>query len=441
MNGIRILNPERPKSKTLLKHDEEVISPSLARSGTSIYATRGEGCYLEDADGNVYLDFAAGIAVSATGYKHEGVNAAIKAQVDQFLHLPGTSTGFGPFSQLSAKLAALFPSGTPNGVFLTNSGTEAMEAAIKLVRAATKRPYFISFFGGFHGRTTGALALTASKTVQKRGFSPYMPGVHHVPYANCRHCPVNLSPNTCDVECARYMEDYLFAGAVPPDEVGAIVFETVQGEGGYVIPPKKFFDYLVSLRERYGILLVADEIQAGMGRTGKMFAFEHFDFVPDIVCVGKGIASGLPLGAIIARRELMTWEKGSHASTFGGNPVACAAALKTIELLQTELTANAAAMGAHFVSSLKQQLAGTPGIGDVRGLGLMVAIEFVEPGTHAVPAPTLRDRFLQSCLSKGLLALGCGKSVARLTPPLIVTANQINEAVAVIALVCKELAR
>jgi 4-aminobutyrate aminotransferase len=381
---------------------------------------------IEDPDGNRFLDFAAGIAVVATGHCHPQVVQAIQEQAARLIHMSGTDFYYENMVQLAERLAALVPGGVPRRVYFGNSGTEAVEAAIKLARYHTGRGQFVAFVGAFHGRTMGSLALTGSKNIQKKGFFPMMPGAHHVPYAYCYRCAYGKTPDTCAVECVDAIETELFRTTLPPDDVAAIFVEPVQGEGGYVVPPQKFFDELRRLADEYGILLIFDEVQSGMGRTGKMFACEHFGAVPDVITLAKGIASGLPLGATIARAELMQWPPGAHASTFGGNPVGVAAALATVELLERELMDNAARVGAHLMSRLRDLPARIPIVGDVRGLGLMIGIELVRDQTTKERAPALRDSLVQMCFERGLLVLGAGPNSIRLCPPLVITRNQAD---------------
>jgi 4-aminobutyrate aminotransferase len=385
-----------------------------------------------DVDGNTFLDFAAGIAVCATGHCHPGIVKAIQEQSVRLIHLSGTDFYYPQLSALAQKLAEIAPGSWDKKVYFGNSGAEAIEAALKLARFATGRKKFIAFYGAFHGRTLGALSLTASKPVQRRGFGPLLEGITHVPYPYCYRCPNRPSDGGCHPACLRVIEDQLFKTILSPDEVAAIVFEPVQGEGGYIVPPPEFFEELKRLSQKYGILLIADEVQCGMGRTGKMFAVEHFGIEPDIVAVAKGIASGLPLGAIIARAELMSWPPGSHASTFGGNPISCAAALETIRLIEDELMQNAAVTGEHLLRSIRQLMLRCPVIGDVRGLGLMIGIELVKDRASKEKAGAWRDLAVQRCFEKGLLVLGCGENTLRLMPPLIVNRSQADAAVEIL---------
>jgi 4-aminobutyrate aminotransferase len=420
-----------PRARQIIERDKKVISPSYTRS-YPLVASRGEGAIVEDVDGNRFLDFNAGIAVVATGHCHPKVVEAIQRQAAQLVHMSGTDFYYENMVALAEKLAAMAPGGGERRVSFGNSGTEAIEAALKLARYSTGREKFIAFLGAFHGRTMGSLSLTASKPVQRRGFSPLVPGVHHIPYAYCYRCAYGKSPDTCAVECVKVIEDQLVKTVLPADEVAAIVVEPVQGEGGYVVPPQKFFDELARIAKRFGMLLVFDEVQSGMGRTGKMWAAEHFGASPDILAVAKGIASGLPLGATVARADLMTWPPGAHASTFGGNPVACAAALTTIELLEKELVANAARMGAYIMDRLRDWPSRFAMVGEVRGLGLMIGIELVRDQQTRERAPAVRNRVLELAFERGLLVLGAGENSIRLCPPLVITRDQAAFAVDVL---------
>jgi 4-aminobutyrate aminotransferase len=414
-----------PLAQAIIQRDQAVMSPSYTRS-YPLVAARGEGAMVEDPDGNRFLDFAAGIAVVATGHCHPQVVQAVQAQAARLIHMSGTDFYYENMVQLAERLAALVPCEVPRRVYFGNSGAEAIEAAIKLARYHTGRGQFLAFVGAFHGRTMGALSLTGSKSIQKKGFFPLMPGAHHMPYAYCYRCAYGKSPDSCAVECVKAIEKELFRTTLPPEEVAAIFVEPVQGEGGYVVPPQKFFDELRRLADKYGILLVFDEVQSGMGRTGKMFACEHFGAVPDVITLAKGIASGLPLAATIARADLMKWSPGAHASTFGGNPVAVAASLATLELLEQELVDNAARMGAHLMSRLQNLPRRIPQVGDVRGLGLMIGIELVRDQATRERAPELRDKLVQMCFERGLLVLGCGPNTIRLCPPLVITRDQAD---------------
>jgi 4-aminobutyrate aminotransferase len=412
-----------PRALAIIERDREVVSPSYTRC-YPLVAQQGEGATVEDVDGNRFLDFNAGIAVVATGHCHPRVVEAIQRQAARLIHMSGTDFYYEEMVALAEKLAEIAPGEASRRVSFGNSGTEAIEGAIKLARYATGRDKIIAFLGGFHGRTLGALSLTARKAVQRTGFGPLLPGVIHAPYPYCYRCPFNREPEGCAVECVAFIEKTLLKTIAPAEETAAIVVEPVQGEGGYIVPPRKFFDELQRVARQNGILLIFDEVQSGMGRTGKMWAAEHFEAMPDIFAVAKGIASGLPLGATVARADLMTWPPGAHASTFGGNPVACAAALTTIALLQEELLENATAMGSFLRARMGDWPRRFPIVGEVRGLGLMIGIELVRDQTTRERAPQLRDRVVQRAFEQGLLVLGAGDNTIRLSPPLVVTRDQ-----------------
>ena len=407
-----------PKASKLIALDERYTSPSYTRV-YPLAVAQGAGAVIEDVDGNRFLDFNAGIAVCSTGHCHPRVVKAIQEQAARLIHMSGTDFYYGPQAELARKLAELGPGAGHKRVFFTNSGAEAVEAAFKLARYHTKRKHMIAFFGAFHGRTLGALSLTASKVTQRAGFAPLIPQVSHVDYPNCYRCPVSASEDCC-LDCLDQIENKLFKRTISANEVAAIIVEPIQGEGGYIVPPPEFHQRLKALAERHGILLIADEVQSGMGRTGKMFAMEHWGVEPDITCLAKGIASGMPLGAIIARDEIMDWPPGSHASTFGGNPISCAAALETIALLEEGLIANAASVGAYLIERLTELQSRHELIGDVRGKGLMIGIELVRDRQTKEPAVAERNTIVQECFQKGLLLLGCGISSIRFSPPLII---------------------
>jgi 4-aminobutyrate aminotransferase len=420
-----------PKARAWVERDEATISTSYTRAYPLVVES-GRGAELTDVDGNVFLDMNAGIAVGATGHAHPQVVKAIQDQAAQFIHMSGTDFYYPQEIRLAEKLAAIVPGKNRKRAFLCNSGTEAVECAIKLSRYKTGRTQFIAFIGAFHGRTMGSLSLTASKAVQKRGFAPTMPGVTHVPYADCRRCVFNLKFPSCNLACVSYIEEVVFKKVVPPEDTAAIVVEPIQGEGGYIIPPPGYHQALAKLAKKYGILFVMDEIQAGMGRTGKWFGIDHWPgVVPDIVTIAKGVASGMPLGACIASRELMDWPPGSHGNTFGGNPVSCAAALATIDLLEKGLIENARTVGAFMAKELQAMTERVEHIGWVNALGLMIGIEIVaKPGTN-LPAPKLRGRVETECFKRGVLVLGCGPSSIRMAPPLVLTRAQAQVALEV----------
>jgi len=402
-----------PKAAKIIKSDTRYISPSYTRSYPFV-AKSGSGAMVEDVDGNRFLDFNAGIAVCSTGHCHPDVVRAIQKQAETLIHMSGTDFYYEQMPQLARKLESLMPDGRQWRCFFGNSGTEAIEAAMKLARYATGRWQFIAFHSSFHGRTMGSLSLTSSKPVQRRGFGPLIPGVTHIPFGNCD-----------------YLEGVVFKTTVNPGEVAAIIVEPIQGEGGYIVPPPEFLPRLEQIARKHGILLVADEVQSGMGRSGKIFAFEHFDFHPDIVAIAKGIASGMPLGVMIAHADTMTWEPGAHASTFGGNPVCLAAALETIRLLQEKYVANSAKVGVFLLARLKKLKQRHAAIIDVRGRGLMIGVQ--------ISKPELRDAIIQECFLRGLLLLGAGASTIRLCPPLVIDEEQAAFAVETLSTAIAEL--
>ncbi len=416
-----------PRAQAVIARDAAVLSPSYTR-GYPFVAARGEGAIVEDVDGNRFLDFNAGIAVVASGHCHPAVVKAIREQAARLIHMSGTDFYYENMVELAEKLAALVPGGGPRRVYFGNSGTEAVEAALKMARYHTGRDKFLAFLGSFHGRTMGALSLTSSKVAQRKKFGPLVPGVHHIAYPYCYRCPVNLDVNTCRVECLKQAER-LFETILPVDEIAAIVVEPIQGEGGYVVPPQKFFDELQAMAKRHNLLLIADEVQSGMGRTGKMWASDHFGLAPDIITIAKGIASGMPLSATVARADVMQWKPGAHASTYGGNPVAVAASLATLELLENELVENSARVGEFIMSRIADWPRRFPCVGDVRGRGLMIGVEFVRGGAAKERAPEIRDRVERLAFERGLLVLGAGQNSIRLCPPLVVTRDQAAFAV------------
>jgi 4-aminobutyrate aminotransferase len=405
-----------PNAAAIIARDEAVTSPSLTRV-YPLVVQRGRGCVVEDVDGNRFLDFNAGIAVVAAGHSHPDVNAAIHAQVDDVLHYCSSDFYLPAYADVSERLARLAPMAGPVRTFLSNSGTEAIEAALKLARHHTGRPNAIAFLGGFHGRSLGSLSLTASKSRQRAGFGAVTPGSFHAPYWDPY---ADSAPTGAD-----YIEQVLFKRLTHPSDVAAVFVEPIQGEGGYIVPPPGWLSALRDLCDRHDILLVVDEVQSGVGRTGTMWACEHEGVEPDIVCIGKGLASGLPLAGIIARAELMNWEPGGHGSTFGGNPVACAAANATLKLVESGLADNAAKVGAHLISALTELAAERPFIEQVRGRGLMIGLD--------APDHDAAEALQEACFRRGLLTLTCGERSLRLAPPLVVTAEQADAAVSIIA--------
>jgi 4-aminobutyrate aminotransferase len=413
-----------PEARALLARDAEVVSPSYPRD-YPFAMSHGRGTQVWDVDGNAFLDFAAGIAVCSTGHAHPRVVEAVKSAADKFLHI-SSDYWHEEMTGLGERLARLAPFGEPAMSFFCQSGTESVEAAIKLARYVTGRPRFIAFLGGFHGRSMGSLAFTSSKVTQQAGFFATMPGVTHVPYPN------PYRPLFAGDDAGRATLDYvrlLFEKNVPPREVAAILVEPIQGEGGYLVPPDGFLAGLRALCDEHGILLVFDEVQSGVGRTGKMFACEHWDVAPDLMCLAKGLGSGLPIGALVARRRLMSqWKRGAHGNTYGGNPLACAAANATLDLVEGRLCANAASVGEHFSARLRGLQRDFACIGEVRGKGLMIGMELIEADAARTPARRLCDAVVTAAFHHGLLLLSCGASTVRFMPPLNVTREEVDEA-------------
>jgi 4-aminobutyrate aminotransferase len=416
-----------PRARAIVKRDQAVISPSYPR-GYPFVMDHGSGTEVWDVDGNRFLDFAAGIAVASTGHSHPKVVKAIQEQAEKFIHI--SSDFYHPlWVELAERINEIAPFLDNAVSFMTNSGTESVEAAIKLARFYTGRSQFIGFLGGFHGRTMGAVTFTASKPVYHRDFYPLMNGVVHAPFPDPYRPVLKSAPGEdYGVTVVRYIEEQILGHLLPAEEVAGVLVEPIQGEGGYVVPTPGFFPALRELCDRHGMLLIVDEVQSGMGRTGKWWGIENFGVEPDIVCAAKGIASGVPLGVMFARESIMTWPQGSHGNTFGGNPLACAAALATIDLLENVYIQNAAEIGAYTLARLREMAARHPSIGDVRGFGLMIGVEFIKDGVTKEPAEKLRDRIVEQAFLRGLLLLGCGKSTIRLTPPLSVSKPEIDEA-------------
>ncbi len=417
-----------PKASEIVERDRRVISPSYTRD-YPLVAKTGRGAIVEDVDGNTFLDFAAGIAVVATGHCHPQVVAAIQKQASELIHMSGTDFYYPSMVELAEKLAAIAPGKSPKRVYFGNSGTEAIEAAMKLARYHTRRDKFIAFNGCFHGRTFGSLSLTASKAVQRKQFGSLLAGVFHTPYPDAYRGAYGVRPEHAAADALAHIERELFKRLVDPEDVAAIFVEPIQGEGGYVVAPAEFLQGLEQLCRRHGILLVADEVQSGMGRTGKWWASDHAGIEPDMICTAKGIASGMPLSAVIAKADVMDWKPGAHASTFGGNPVAVAASLATLDLLQRELIANAARVGEFIFRRTAGWRERHKIVGDVRGRGLMVGIEFVRDQKTKERAPDLRSRVIQAAFQKGLLVLGAGENTLRLAPPLMIDEEQAEFAV------------
>lgn len=417
-----------PKALETIKRDSQVVSPSYPRAYEFVM-DHGSGVEVWDVDGNRYLDFAAGIAVANTGHSHPKVVAAIKEQADKFLHI--SSDFYHPiWVDLSERLSELAPFEEPGRIFLGNSGTEAVEAAIKLARRHTGRQQFIGFLGAFHGRTMGSLAFTASKTKYRRGFLPVMNGVTHVPFPNPYRPMIEMEGRDYGEKIVRYIEDVILKSLLPPEDVAGILVEPIQGEGGYLVPPDGFFPALRELCDKHGILLIVDEVQSGVGRTGKMWAIEHWGVEPDIIASAKGLGSGVPIGATIARASVMDWPQGAHGNTYGGNPLACAAALATLDLVENGLMQNAAEQGSYLMDALEEIQVRHPSIGQVRGKGLMIGVEFVKDKASKEPAVELRNAVERKSFETGLITLGCGTSTIRMAPPLVIEQGQIDEALA-----------
>src|SRR3972149_3124076 len=420
-----------PKAQAMIERDRKVISPSYPR-GYPFVMDHGKGSEVWDVDGNRFLDFMGGIAVVSTGYSHPKVVKAIQEQAEKFIHI---SSDFyhENWIKLAEKLDEIAPMQEAALSFMTNSGTEAVETAIKLARYHTKRTNFIGFTGAFHGRTMGAVTFTASKAKYHSGFYPLMNGVTHAPFPNPYHPVLERRKGEDYGEAAvRYIEDEILNQILPPKDVAGVLVETIQGEGGYIIPPDGFYPALRKLCTRHGILMILDEVQSGMGRTGKWWAIEHFGVEPDIVCVGKGVASGVPLGAIIARKSVVTWPYGSHGNTYGGNPIACAAGLATIELIEQEYMQNAAEVGQYTLDALAEIMVRHPSIGDVRGIGLMIGVEFVKDRETKEADHDLRDQVVDLAFQRGLLSLGCGKSTLRIAPPLSISRSEMDEGLVIL---------
>jgi 4-aminobutyrate aminotransferase len=426
-----VVPPPGPKARDIVARDSAWASTSYIKEYPLAIAG-GRGVMVEDVDGNKYLDMMAGIAVASTGYGHPEVISAIKTAAEKFLHICGSDFYYEGMAAVCERLAKVAPGTSKKRVFLTNSGTEAVEGAIKLARHSTRRTGLISFKGAFHGRTYGAMSLTSSKAKQHAGFTPLLPEVYHLPFGYCYRCDFSKTFPSCELFCVSSIESDLFHRDLDPHDVAAIFVEPVQGEGGYVVPPAGYLKALRALCDKHGILLVFDEIQSGIGRTGKMFAAEHAGVEPDILLTAKGLASGMPLGAIIAKESIMHWGTGSHGSTFGGNPVCCAAALATLNVVERELITNAAAMGERLLAGVRDLATRHEVIGDVRGLGLMIGVEFVKDRKTREPHPNAVRDLVNDAFAKGLLLLGCGKSTLRLAPPLVIDAQDVDTGLAMI---------
>ncbi|MFY9731910.1 MAG: acetyl ornithine aminotransferase family protein [Candidatus Acidiferrales bacterium] len=429
-----------PKAKQLVERDAAVVSPSYTRD-YPLVAKIGRGAMIEDVDGNTFLDFAAGIAVCATGHCHPEVVAAIQKQASELIHMSGTDFYYPNLVELAEKLASIAPGKTPKRVYFGNSGAEAIEAAIKLVKYHTKRDKLIAFHGAFHGRTMGALSLTASRSIQRKGFGTLLSGVFHMPFPDTYRGTYGIRPESASADCLSYLENELFRRRVDPEEVAGIFIEPIQGEGGYLPAPADFLQGLQRICRKYGIMFVADEVQSGMGRTGKWWASDHAGIEPDIICTAKGIASGMPLSAIIARADVMNWVPGAHASTFGGNPVCIAASIATLGLLERQYMANAARMGDYIMKRTADWTEKHKIVGQVRGKGLMIGIEFVRDQKTKEKATDLRNKLVQMAFHKGLLVLGSGDTTLRLCPPLLIDEAQADFALDTLEACINELER
>lgn len=421
-----VVTPPGPKARGIVERDHALISPSFGRAYPLVIKS-GLGSIITDVDGNEFIDMNAGLAVCSIGHRHPKVIAAIKEQVDRFLHYSYTDFYYESYVDLGETLHDLIPGDFRKKFFYGNSGAESVEAAIKLARWHSRRQGILAYIGSFHGRTMGAVSLTGSKPAQRRYFSPLVPGVEHIFYPYCYRCPFNLECPDCGFRCVSYIDDYLFHKFVPPEEVAMVVAEPIQGEGGYIVPPKGYFRELKKLLDEHGILLAMDEVQTGIGRTGKWFGIEHFDAVPDIVCMAKGIAAGLPLGVTASRADLMDWTPGSHASTFGGNPVSCAAAQAVIGVIKEEkLLENAEKQGSYIMKRLNEAMDDHPMMGDVRGAGLMVGVELVKDRDTKEPAREETVDVMMRCFRKGVAIVNCGVSTIRMMPPLVITRDLVD---------------
>ena len=434
-----VVRPPGPKARELVKRDEASISPSYVRYYPLVIES-GKDCIVKDVDGNDYIDFNSGLACLNVGHSHPKVVNAIKNQCDRFLHYSNTDFYYREVVNLAEKLFEITPGRFKKKVYSGNSGAEAVEAAIKLSKWHTRKHQFIAFIGGFHGRTLGALSLTGSKLVQRRHYFPMLPGVTHVPYPYCYRCPFKLSYPDCNYWCVDFIDELVLQKYVPPEEVVGVVFEPIQGEGGYVVPPPEYFQRLKKLADKYGFILIDDEIQSGMGRTGRWFAIEHWKVEPDVICAAKALASGLPLGATVARARLMDWEGGSHASTFGGNPLACAAALAVIDVINEEkLLENAEKQGNYIMKWLQNLKEEREIVGDVRGKGLMIGIEIVEDKETKNPEADKAKEIMLRCWKRGIAIIACGVSTVRIVPPLTITRELVDAGLEIIEDVIKEV--
>ena len=420
------VTPPGPKAKKIVERDAAVISPSFGRAYPLVVES-AEGNIVKDVDGNEFIDMNAGLAVCSVGHGHPKLKKAIKDQVDNFIHYSYTDFFYDDYVNLGEELSKILPMEGPKKVFYGNSGAESIEAAMKVSRWHSGRQGYLAYIGSFHGRTLGAVSLTASKPYQRRKFSPLIPGVEHIFYPYCYRCPFNLECPSCGFACVDYIDDYLFHKYVAPEEVAMLIAEPMQGEGGYVVPPDGYFKKLKKLLDEYGILFAVDEVQSGVGRTGKWWAIEHFGVEPDILCSAKGIAAGLPLGVMASKAEIQDWTPGSHASTFGGNPVSCAAALAVLDIIKTDnLLENATEQGGYIKKRLEEMKETHPMIGDVRGMGLMVGVEIVKDKDSKEVAPKATEEIMMECFRNGLAIVNCGVNIIRWMPPLTITRDLVE---------------
>jgi 4-aminobutyrate aminotransferase len=436
-----VVSPPGPKARALVQMDEQFVSPSYTRYYPLVVES-AKDCIVKDVDGNEYIDLNAGIACMSVGHCHPRVVEAIKAQCDRFLHYSNTDFYYKEVITLAEKLAKITPGEFEKKTYFGNSGTEAVEAAIKLARWHTRKPLFIGFINAFHGRTMGSLAFTSSKPAQRSHFSPLMPEVAHVPYPYCYRCPFKLERPNCNYWCADFIEEQVLQKYMHPEDVAAVLFEPIQGEGGYIVPPSEFFQKLKKIADKYGILLIDDEVQSGMGRTGKWFAVEHWGLEPDIICTSKGLASGLPIGATIAKSKIMDWTSGSHASTFGGNPLSCAAANAVIDVIKDQqLLDNANKQGTYIMKRLEELKETSPIVGDVRGKGLMIGIELVEDRETRKHAPQKAAEVILRSWKRGVAVVTCGSSTLRIAPPLTIQSDLLGAALDIVEDTINEVAK
>jgi 4-aminobutyrate aminotransferase len=436
-----VVSPPGPKARELVRKDEMFISPSYVRYYPLVVES-ANGCIVRDVDGNEYIDLNSGIACMNVGHCHPRVVDAIKRQCDRFLHYSNTDFYYREAITLAEKLAEIAPVGSEKKTYFGNSGTEAVEAAVKLAKWHTRKQLFIGFISGFHGRTVGSLSFTASKPAQRRHFFPLMPEVAHVPYAYCYRCPFKLTFPDCRYWCVDFIDEYVLQKYMPPEDVAAFLFEPIQGEGGYVVPPPEYFPRLKKLADKYGILLIDDEVQSGIGRTGRWFAIEHWDIEPDIICCAKALASGLPISATVAKAKIMDWTSGSHAGTFGGNPVACAAAAEVLEIVKEEyLLDNATKQGAHALKRLNELKERCAIVGDVRGKGLMIGVELVEDTENKKPASRKAAEVILRSWKRGVAAVTCGASTIRIVPPLTIQGEMLDAALDIVEDVIEEVSK